>query len=117
VRRATAVAALALLTQCAAPAQAAPATYQVDVVDHVGHPLDEVALAVARYDDPVVRLMSRRHVPSGGTASFDLGTCPGVRSFAASAFSGTREVVHTPDIPASPACHTQIELTRHGVAR
>ncbi|MFI9718559.1 hypothetical protein ACIHFE_02735 [Streptomyces sp. NPDC052396] len=91
--------------------QAAAPSYRVDVVNHSGFGLDEVDLAVARFSDPVIRLQTQRHVVSGATASFDLGPCSDVRQFAASAFIGSREVLHTADINPSPSCHTQIEIT------
>jgi hypothetical protein len=117
VRRVTVVACAALallplLTPSASASSLAPEqNYRVDVVNHSGFALDEVALAVARYGDPVVRLISQHHIASGATAGFDLGTCAGVRQFAASAFFGNREVLHTRDIAPSPNCHTQIEIT------
>ncbi|MFE9558316.1 hypothetical protein ACFYOD_33195 [Streptomyces sp. NPDC006703] len=85
--------------------------YRVDVVNHSGFGLDEVDLAVARFSDPVIRLQTQRHVVSGATAAFDLGSCSDVRQFAASAFIGNREVLHTADINPSPSCHTEIEIT------
>jgi hypothetical protein len=86
-------------------------SYRVDVINHSGFGLDEVDVAVARHSDPVIRLITQRHITSGATASFDLGACSDVRQFAASAFIGNREVLHTDNITPSPSCHTQIEIT------
>lgn len=105
------VAAVAPASSASAVRQAAASNYRVDVVNHSGFGLDEVDLAVARFSDPVIRLQTQRHVVSGATASFDLGPCSDVRQFAASAYIGTREVLHTRDINPSPNCHTQIEVT------
>ncbi|MFF4186213.1 hypothetical protein ACFYZ9_23805 [Streptomyces sp. NPDC001691] len=85
--------------------------YRVDVVNHSGFGLDEVDVAVGRHSDPVIRLITQRHIRSGATATFDLGACADVRKFAASAFVGNREVLHTSDISPNPNCHTQIEIT------
>ncbi|MCC2278154.1 hypothetical protein LKL35_22425 [Streptomyces sp. ET3-23] len=105
-------AAVATAPQASAAHQAEAAqNYRVDVVNHSGFGLDEVDLAVARFSDPVIRLQNQRHVVSGAIASFDLGSCSDVRKFAASAFIGNREVLHTGDIDPSPNCHTEIEIT------
>ncbi|MFJ8308323.1 MULTISPECIES: hypothetical protein [unclassified Streptomyces] len=104
-------AAVASASPASAVRQAAASNYRVDVVNHSGFGLDEVDLAVAHFGDPVIRLQTQHHVVSGATASFDLGPCPSVRQFAASAYIGTREVLHTRDISPSPSCHTQIEVT------
>ncbi|MFI6682425.1 hypothetical protein [Streptomyces sp. NPDC050485] len=104
-------AAVAPASPASAVRQAAEPNYRVDVVNHSGFGLDEVDLAVARFSDPVIRLQTQRHVVSGATASFDLGPCSDVRQFAASAFIGNREVLHTGNINPSPSCHTQIEIT------
>lgn len=120
MRRAIRAACAASLVLAAAIASAPPASavhqayepnYRVDVVNHSGFGLDEVDLAVARFSDPVIRLQTQRTVVSGATASFDLGRCSDVRQFAASAFIGNREVLHTGDISPSPSCHTEIEIT------
>ncbi|MFD9902854.1 hypothetical protein [Streptomyces sp. NPDC059063] len=115
----TVCAALLLLTAsfAAAPsagAQPPPAeqNYVVDVVNHSRLTLDEVNLAVARHSDPTIRLITQRHVTSGATATFDLGACSDVRQFAASAFVGSREVLHTGNINPNPSCRTQIEITQ-----
>ncbi|MFE9572954.1 hypothetical protein ACFYMW_31270 [Streptomyces sp. NPDC006692] len=104
-------AAVATAPSASAAHQAEAPNYRVDVVNHSGFGLDEVDLAVARFSDPVIRLQTQRHVVSGTTATFDLGSCSDVRQFAASAFIGNREVLHTADINPSPSCHTEIEIT------
>ncbi|MFF4222534.1 hypothetical protein ACFYZH_06650 [Streptomyces abikoensis] len=120
MRRAVKAVCAASLVLAATVASVSPASagrlaeapsYQVDVVNHSGFGLDEVDLAVARFSDPVIRLQTQRHVVSGATVTFDLGPCSDVRQFAASAFIGNREVLHTGDINPSPTCHTQIEIT------
>ncbi|GAA1367837.1 hypothetical protein [Streptomyces beijiangensis] len=120
MRRAVKALCAASLALAAAVATASPASavrqadapnYQVDVVNHAGLGLDEVDLAVGRFSDPVIRLQTQRHVVSGATVTFDLGPCSDVRQFAASAFVGNREVLHTGDINPSPNCHTQVEIT------
>ncbi|MDH6119170.1 hypothetical protein ABH930_002531 [Kitasatospora sp. GAS204A] len=105
------VVAAGLATAPFASASPAGSTYRVDVVNHSGFGLDEVDLAVGRYSDPVIRLITQRHITSGATATFDLGACSDVHKFAASAFIGNREVLHTSDIDPRPSCHTQIEIT------
>ncbi|MEU2856680.1 hypothetical protein [Streptomyces syringium] len=87
-------------------------SYVVDVINHSRLTLDEVNLAVARHSDPTIRLITQRRVASGATATFNLGSCSDVRQFAASAFIGSREVLHTGNINPSPTCRTQIEITQ-----
>ncbi|MFV8129434.1 hypothetical protein [Streptomyces syringium] len=95
----------------AQPTSAEP-NYVVDVINHSRLTLDEVNLAVARHSDPTIRLITQRRVTSGATATFNLGPCSDVRQFAASAFIGSREVLHTGNINPSPTCRTQIEITQ-----
>ncbi|UPZ26399.1 hypothetical protein MUK60_00340 [Streptomyces sp. LRE541] len=97
----------------AAPAPAQEQSYVVEVVNRMRISVDDVNLALARHSDPTIRPMTQRRVVPGATASFDLGACSDVRQFAASAFIGSREVLHTGNIDPSPGCHTRIEITQN----
>ncbi|MET7338581.1 hypothetical protein [Nonomuraea sp. NPDC005650] len=94
-----------------APAVAADRPYRIEVVNHSGYGLDEVRVAFVTRSNPAVRMIGQRRVVSGATAAFEPAGCSDLARFAASAFIGTREVLHTPDLTPDADCVTQIELT------
>ncbi|MCK2218299.1 hypothetical protein MF672_031580 [Actinomadura sp. ATCC 31491] len=120
MRRATAGLALAATAVVGAvcppaaptPAHAADRPYRIEVINHSGFGLDEVRVAYTTRSDPAVRMLGQRRVGPGATAAFEPAGCADLARFAASAFIGTREVLHTSDLTPDADCLTQIELTR-----